>query len=296
MTVLSVNCVRGRRKMKTTLTLQCDECQRIFDRDRRIKASLSLPYHFCGIACSSQSQKSGGKLYALKRDVFITKYGVDNPFEDEGVKDRIKQTNLQRHGVEWLVCRADVHAAGIASAHTDVARAKRHATCVSKYGVNSFSKTQAFKDVVVETNRALHGVDYCFMKPSAREKAAVNSHTHEANAKRSVSNSGQRNGWSGLIVPWFKPWMSDTRDHGRWARVIVQMFGHHCARCDSSVTLHAHHIVPMSVSIERSFDLNNGICLCRKCHAYVHRILRKYPGVYQQVIDELMMFAHKEAA
>ena len=37
------------------------------------------------------------------KDIFISKYGVDNPGKDQSVKDKIRRTNLERFGeTSWM--------------------------------------------------------------------------------------------------------------------------------------------------------------------------------------------------
>lgn len=43
-----------------------------------------------------------------------------------------------------------------------------------------------------------------------------------------------------------------------------------CQKCKSSENLQAHHIKPYNTFIDLRFDLNNGILLCRSCHAKEH--------------------------
>lgn len=43
-----------------------------------------------------------------------------------------------------------------------------------------------------------------------------------------------------------------------------------CHICGSDKKLEAHHIVPWEYSIKGRTDINNGICLCKKCHKMMH--------------------------
>lgn len=111
-------------------------------------------------------------------------------------------------------------------------------------------------------------------------------HTLESRLKSSVANSGTNSHRSGKVHPWWKPWM--TSEKKKWATRIRQLYDHMCAVCSSSKQLHSHHIVPQSFDPSLTLDMNNGICLCRRCHNDVHKLLKKSPKEY-----ETFMKSHK---
>lgn len=53
-----------------------------------------------------------------------------------------------------------------------------------------------------------------------------------------------------------------------WAKKIKQKGK--CEVCGASDKLEAHHIVPWEYSISGRTDINNGQCLCEKCHKMMH--------------------------
>lgn len=50
-----------------------------------------------------------------------------------------------------------------------------------------------------------------------------------------------------------------------WSRIIRT--NKHCEKCDSTTKLNAHHIQSKTIKGTR-FKLENGICLCPKCHKF----------------------------
>lgn len=56
----------------------------------------------------------------------------------------------------------------------------------------------------------------------------------------------------------------------KWARIVKDLAGNKCLVCGSSANLQAHHIMPRSKYPELANDLNNGLCLCRRCHYIYH--------------------------
>lgn len=55
-----------------------------------------------------------------------------------------------------------------------------------------------------------------------------------------------------------------------WARMVKELGECECAICGATSNLQAHHILPRSQYPEYANDLNNGLCLCRRCHYLYH--------------------------
>jgi len=53
--------------------------------------------------------------------------------------------------------------------------------------------------------------------------------------------------------------------HLEWRKLIKERDGQ-CKKCGTKENLHAHHIIPWKESVEKRFDLENGITLCKSCH------------------------------
>ena len=62
--------------------------------------------------------------------------------------------------------------------------------------------------------------------------------------------------------------MKNDRRYKQWKNA-VRSIGY-CESCGSTKNLHAHHILPKSKFPHLIHDINNGKCLCKKCHRIVH--------------------------
>jgi hypothetical protein len=65
-----------------------------------------------------------------------------------------------------------------------------------------------------------------------------------------------------------------------WARLVKERDGYKCAECNETDFLHSHHLLPKKDFPELMYDINNGITLCRICHAKRHHnspALRHFP-------------------
>jgi hypothetical protein len=56
----------------------------------------------------------------------------------------------------------------------------------------------------------------------------------------------------------------------KWRDKVVKLAGGKCKECGSTVRLHAHHTVSVSQAPKLRYVLDNGECLCIKCHAKRH--------------------------
>lgn len=50
-----------------------------------------------------------------------------------------------------------------------------------------------------------------------------------------------------------------------WSKAVILRDGK-CTACGSKEILQAHHILPRSLFPDKMYDVDNGICLCEKCH------------------------------
>lgn len=120
--------------------LKCDYCNKEFirpwhqylkyNRDAIIKKDACID---CGQkkAIESQLEKYGGFVVAdtdKMKKAMIKKYGVENPFQSEEIKEKIRKNNLEKYGVENNSQRKDV-------------QEKRKATCIERYGYDNHAKS-----------------------------------------------------------------------------------------------------------------------------------------------------------
>jgi hypothetical protein len=58
--------------------------------------------------------------------------------------------------------------------------------------------------------------------------------------------------------------------YNKWVTSVKERDGYTCVDCGSKNNLHAHHIIPISEDASEAFDLDNGITVCKDCHADRH--------------------------
>jgi len=61
----------------------------------------------------------------------------------------------------------------------------------------------------------------------------------------------------------------NSRDYRIWRASIIRR-DTRCVICNSIKDRNAHHLNHSTYFIDERFDINNGVCLCRKCHTQFH--------------------------
>jgi len=63
-------------------------------------------------------------------------------------------------------------------------------------------------------------------------------------------------------------WRS-TREYRIWRAGVIRR-DTRCLVCNTIKDRHAHHIDSASYFIDKRFDIDNGVCLCKNCHMQYH--------------------------
>lgn len=104
--------------------------------------NITLGYHkTCSYKCAQNNSETKEKL----KQTNLERYGVENYSQYKDYKDKIKQTNLKRYGVEFY-------------ASTEECKDKHIKTYLKKYGVENPMQLKEFKDKLIQTNLKRYGV------------------------------------------------------------------------------------------------------------------------------------------
>lgn len=127
-------------KNSRSIQLICDYCGKEFTR-------RYADHTFINSKKNSVNKDACKECNALKfKDVCLFNYGVENTFQLEEIKDKIKQSNINTYGVENpMQCPEVVD--------------KLKSSNMEKYGVDNPSKSQQVKQKIVDTMQERYGVD-----------------------------------------------------------------------------------------------------------------------------------------
>lgn len=109
---------------------------------------------FCSVKCAMNSDKIKQRC----KEGVQAKYGVDNVYQSEIIKEKIRKTNLERYGYDSYL-------------KTDEFKRRSSKTCLTKYGVNCTSKIPGRLEKVKKTNKDRRGVDWPMQSQDVRDKS-----------------------------------------------------------------------------------------------------------------------------
>ena len=107
---------------------------------------------YCSLKCGANDPDKKAKT----KQTSIKKYGVGNPLQNKLIKEKIKQTNLDKYG-------------GHPKQNADV-QAKYMNTCLTRYGVTTTSKVKEFQEKKHSTNLERYGSISPFGNMDVQEK------------------------------------------------------------------------------------------------------------------------------
>lgn len=146
---------------KNEIEVICDEC----GVEKKIKYKLYTSYGY-------ENGKYLCRKCKLKKNN-LEKWGVENVFQSEEIKNKIKKSNLEKWGVENPSQNEEINKKikkSISILDKDIINEKRKETLLKKYGVKNISQLDEIKSKKSETLLNKIGVNYIFEDKSFQEK------------------------------------------------------------------------------------------------------------------------------
>ncbi len=142
---------------------KCKEC-----KTNNVKFKYySQGYHtFCGAKCSQKSKNTKEKT----KQTNLKRYGVENVAQSNIIKEKTKQTNLKRYGVENTF-------------QSNVIKEKIKLTMLERYGVNHPMNSNIIKEKLKQTNLKRYGVE------NPQQNKLIQKKTKQTNLKRYGGNA-----------------------------------------------------------------------------------------------------------
>lgn len=130
--------------------ISCDYCGCILEvpYKRFILRTKDIKKYSC-----SKKECSNSKI----KEVCLLKYGVENPFQSEFVKNKAKESLKLRYGVSHPMFSQEI-------------KDKIQNTCLEKYGTTNYMKTDECKEKIRKTNLSKYGVDHSSKTKEGQEK------------------------------------------------------------------------------------------------------------------------------
>ena len=102
-----------------------------------------------------------------RKQTNIEKYGYEQPSKNESVKEKIKQTNIEKYGISNFLCLESVRNSGKDKLNSDEVKEKRKVTNLEKYGVE-FPMHQKY--IFYRNSFDFGGKFYAILKPLFTEE------------------------------------------------------------------------------------------------------------------------------
>lgn len=160
------------KKSRIKVEAECDYCKKI--REISFYLYLKNVSYNNKFACSS---KCGSEK---RKEISITKYGVDSPSKLESIKDKSKRTNLEKYGEEFYIStlefkdkskRTNLEKYGTEiPMQSDKVKEKIQKTNIEKYGVRNVFQLEEIKDRVKSSNLEKYGTEYYQSTNEFKEK------------------------------------------------------------------------------------------------------------------------------
>jgi hypothetical protein len=110
-------------------------------------------------AKDTMKDRYGGSYTATKeyKEKIFDKFGVENIFQLEEIKDKVKNTNTKKYGVEYPMQNEEI-------------LNKAKSTMIEKHGYDNPLKVEEFKNKIKETNLERYGVEYPLQNEFVKNK------------------------------------------------------------------------------------------------------------------------------
>jgi hypothetical protein len=146
---------------KSLIRVKCDECS--IEKELKYKLYTSYGYSSGDWSCRKCKTKKNN----------LEKWGVENPFQLEEVKEKIKITNLEKWGVENPSQNREINKKikeSISKLDKEEINNKRSKTVSIKYGVDNVAKLKEVKNKKTENSYKNWGVDLPIKNVDIKER------------------------------------------------------------------------------------------------------------------------------
>lgn len=135
------------------IKVKCDVCEHISNKPYReyLKSFNNKGFYCCSPKCAISKNK----------ETNLKKYGCENSFQSEEVKDKIKETNLLKYGVEFPTQSKDIREKikkinleryGVEyPVRLDSVKNKIRETCIERYKSSCFLSSEEMKKIRIES-------------------------------------------------------------------------------------------------------------------------------------------------
>ena len=162
------------KKSHIRINVKCDICgkekQLKYEKYIKNTKDLTQPYCCCRKCAEykikkTSLEKHGNENYKnikLAQQTNLSKYGVENPFQNKEIKEKIKQEMLKKYGCVSPMCNSLI-----------LEKSKK--TCLIKYGFENVFQNKNIKEKSKKTMLRKYGVEHALQDPDIFKKSKIAS-------------------------------------------------------------------------------------------------------------------------
>ena len=142
--------------------------------------NYNVGFKFYPVGCS---KKCIDKIALNKRKITsLNKYGVEFPSKSQDVKEKQKQTNLEKYGT-------------VSALQNEIVKSKTKATLINKYGVENIAQSEYWKNNVNKTCLQKYGTLYANQSEIVKNKIKETTYLHYGvdNYWKTIENKNKAN-------------------------------------------------------------------------------------------------------
>jgi hypothetical protein len=131
------------------------------------------PSLFCSISCRAKYNSKNS--IEKRKNTNLLKYGTDNPSKSEKIKEKLKNTMIERYGVEYASHLPQSKKIGDKNPMRDPeVKNKFKESLIKKYGVDNIFKLEKYRQIRENTFKEKYGVSNPLQSPEVKEKRKQN--------------------------------------------------------------------------------------------------------------------------
>lgn len=158
----------------------CPECRRLAKNKKLSdigKTKVGNLNNFYGHTHSTKTRQKLSDAWKTD-DAVIRKQKISNTVKSDKCQQQIKQTKLERYGDENYNNREKFKQTSLAKyngigAASDIIKTHMQETCIKRYNVKTFWKSEIFKEKSKQTMLDKYGVDNAYKRPENQRKARL---------------------------------------------------------------------------------------------------------------------------
>ena len=161
----------------------------------------------------------------------------------------------------------------------------------SNYTRKEFAKTHNLKYELIKKWGYIFKVEFKEDENKNFKKGIISWNTGKAGTYKIDIKDRKHNPLKGDKSNFWKGGTSSERQKiTAWttlqSKIVHKKYNYTCQSCgEGNSVLHCHHIIPVSTDLEKSYNVDNLITLCQKCHSTIHKSIKSEMEFAKKILN-----------